>query len=142
MSHNKETHNKAAGTYEQNAKNLASDQRALEAQILLKSNRNIQQLVTMWDTRPDELLEETLKYNRNIWMLFYDTALEDKTNSRPDALRGNIVNLANFIFKREMDILASPEKNKLEVLISINREIAQGLMENSGVQNGDKEKTP
>lgn len=130
MSHNKEDqpHKKAASTYDANAKNMAGNQRELEAQVLLKSNRNIQQLVTMWDTRPDDLLEETLKYNRNIWMLFYDTAMEDQDDLRPDALRGNIINLANFIFKREMDILANPEKGKLDVLININREIATGLM--------------
>jgi flagellar protein FlaF len=120
-------HSRAAGAYDSNAKNLVSDQRELEARILIKSNRMIQQLATMWDSRPNELLEETLKYNRNIWMLFYDTAMENKEASRPDALRSNIISLANFIFKREMDILANPDKAKLDILLSINSEIAAGL---------------
>ncbi len=124
-----DTHSRAAGLYDDNASKFAGNQRELEARILIKSNRMIQQLVTMWDSRPDDLLEETLKYNRNIWMLFYDSAMENKENDRPDALRDNIINLANFIFKREMDILANPDKTKLEVLLSINSEIAAGLSE-------------
>ena len=137
MSHNNndDSHKQAAGAYDTNARNMAGDQRALEAQILLKSNRNIQQLVTMWDERPGDLLEEALKYNRNIWMLFYDTAMQNQDGARPEALRNNIVNLANFIFKREMDILAEPAKEKLDILISINREIAEGLM--AGARAGD-----
>jgi len=128
-------HQQATDAYDSNAKNLGSDQRELEAQILIKSNRMIQQLVTMWDSRPGELLEETLKYNRNIWMLFYDTAMEKKENAQPDALRSNIINLANFIFKREMDILANPDKDKLGILININREIAAGLTANGAHNN-------
>lgn len=133
MSNNiNDTHGRAAGAYDNNAKNLASDRRELEARILIKSNRMIQKLSSMWDTRPDTLLEETLKYNRNIWMLFYDTAMESKDSSRPDALRSNIISLANFIFKREMDILANPDKAKLDILLSINSEIAAGLSESAG----------
>ncbi|MFP4097265.1 MAG: flagellar biosynthesis regulator FlaF [Alphaproteobacteria bacterium] len=135
MSHNKadpsqtQSRSTAAGAYDNNAQLLASDQRELEARILLKSNRMMQQLVTVWDERPEDLLEETLKYNRQIWVLFYDTAIEgnDET-ARPEALRSNIINLANFIFKREVDILSSPAKEKIDILININHEIASGLM--------------
>ena len=61
-------------------------------------------------------------------------AMQNQDGARPEALRNNIVNLANFIFKREMDILAEPAKEKLTVLININREIAEGLM--AGVSAG------
>lgn len=121
-------HSHAAGAYDNNAQNTGN-QRELEARILLKSNRMLQELASSWDSRPGDLLEETLKYNRNIWMLFYDTAMESKENGHTDALRTNIINLANFIFKREMDILANPDKNKLTILVSINSEIAAGLTE-------------
>lgn len=120
-----------ASAYDLNAQTLADNQRELEARILLKSNRMIQQLVTIWNERPNELLEETLKYNRQIWMLFYDTAIEKQKNSTSDALSNNIVNLATFIFKREMDVLATPAKEKLDILVSINHEIASGLMEST-----------
>lgn len=128
MSNNNNPYAKAAGTYDNHAQAHTGDQRELEARILQKSNRMIQSLIEGWDQRPKELLEETLKYNRQIWMLFYDTAIENKDGNRPNDLRSNIVNLANFIFKREMDILAEPKKEKLNILININREISAGLL--------------
>lgn len=131
MSHNKNNpYAQAAGAYDTNAQANAGNQRELEARVLLKSNRMLQQLIDGWDDRPKDLLEETLKYNRQVWMLFYDTALENKDGDRPNDLRSNIVNLANFIFKREMEIMANPKKEKLDILININREISAGLMIN------------
>ena len=133
MSHNKDNpYAQAAGAYDTHAQAHTGDQRELEARILLKSNRTLQGLIDNWENRPKNLLEEALAYNRQIWMLFYDTALENKDGDRPNDLRSNIVNLANFIFKREVEIMAKPEKQKLEILININREIAAGLMVNQG----------
>ena len=43
-------------------------------------------------------------------------------------LRTNIINLASFVFKRSVDILADPAQDKLSILININREVAAGLM--------------
>ena len=42
-------------------------------------------------------------------------------------VRQNILNLANFIFKRTYEVLAHPAPEKLEVLININMQIANGL---------------
>ncbi len=118
----------AAGAYGQSAQQHTGDQRELEAQVLLKSAKYLQDLQKDWDNLSDEILEETLRYNRQLWMVFYDTALENPEGNRPNDLRSNIINLANFIFKREMEILAQPTKEKLDVLVNINREIAAGLM--------------
>lgn len=131
MSHNKNNpYAQAAGAYDTHAQAHTTNQRELEARILLKSNRMLQSLVDNWDDRPKDLLAEALKYNRQVWMLFYDTAIENKEGDRPNTLRSNIINLANFIFKREMDILSNPQKEKLDILININREISAGLMTN------------
>ena len=118
----------AAGAYDQNAQTNAPDQRELEGRVLLKSARMIQELQDNWDNANRDIIEETLKYNRQIWMMFYDTALENPEGNRPNDLRSNIINLASFIFKRELDIMADPKKEKLQVLININKEIAAGLM--------------
>lgn len=118
----------AAGAYGDNAQKNTPDQRELEARVLLKSAKFLQDLQNDWDNVTSEVLEETLKYNRQIWMMFYDTALENPEGNRPNDLRSNIINLANFIFKREVDLMAKPEKSKLDALININREIAAGLM--------------
>lgn len=123
----------AAGAYGNNAQKNAVDPRETEARVLLKSAQFMQDLQNNWAAMTPEILEETLKYNRNIWMLFYDTAVENPDGARPRDLRNNIYNLAHFVFKREIDILAKPEKQKLDILISINRDIAAGLMD--GMKN-------
>ena len=61
-------------------------------------------------------------------MMFYDTAIENPEGDRPNDLRSNIINLANFIFKREIDIISKPAPKQLDILININREVAAGLM--------------
>ena len=121
-------HASAAGVYGQHAQTHTPDQRELEARVLLKSAQFLQDLQNDWESMNPDVLEETLKYNRQIWVMFYDTAIENPEGDRPNDLRSNIINLANFIFKREIEILAKPEKKKLDVLININREIAAGLM--------------
>lgn len=128
---NKPTNNpyaQAAGAYDQSAQNHTPDQRQLEGRVLLKAAKMIHDMQENWDNVDNDALEDTLKYNRQIWMMFYDTALENPDGDRSDNLRSNIINLANFIFKREVDILAEPKKEKLDVLVNINKEIAAGLM--------------
>lgn len=127
---------KAAGAYGDNAQKNTPDQRELEARVLLKSAKLIKDMQDNWADVTQELLQETLQYNRQIWMMFYDTALENEEGNRPGDLRSNIINLANFIFKREMEILGDKDRNaeKLDVLININKEIAAGLMGNPGNQ--------
>lgn len=118
----------AAGAYGDNAQKNAPDQRELEGRILLKSAKMLKDLQDDWENVNAEILEKTLLYNRQVWMIFYDTALENPEGDRPTDLRSNIINLANFIFKREIEIMAKPEKQKIDVLVNINREIAAGLM--------------
>lgn len=118
----------AATAYGDHAQKATSDPREVEARVLLKAANMLQDLQNNW--QPDDLqkLDETLKYNRQIWMIFFDTALENKDGNRPTELRNNIVNLANFVFKRTLEVLGDPKKEKLDVLITINRDIAAGLM--------------
>jgi len=130
-------HTNAANIYGANIQKNTPDQRELEAHVLLKSSRFLADLQNNWDNVTPDLLEETLKYNRQIWMMFYDTAIENEEGGRPDDLRSNIINLANFIFKREIEVMSSPSPEKLNILISINQEIAAGLLTNKQSQ-GDK----
>ena len=133
-------HANAAGAYGDNAQKNTGDPREVEAHVLLKSAKFLSDLQNDWDNVTPEVLEETLKYNRQIWMMFYDTALENPEDTRPNDLRSNIINLANFIFKREIEILSAPDKNKINVLININREIAAGLMSNANQKNETTDK--
>lgn len=128
----------AASAYGDNAQKNTPDQRELEGRVLLKAAKMIQDLQQDWDNVNNELLESALKYNRQVWMVFYDTAIENPEGDRPNDLRSNIINLANFIFKREVEIMADPQAQKLDVLVNINREIAAGLMvkPESGTESG------
>ena len=121
-------HAKAAGAYGKHAQTHTPDQRELEALVLLKAAKKMQDLQSGWDSMNMETLDEVLRYNRQIWMMFVDTAVEDEDPARPKDLRSNIANLGVFIFKRTVDILSKPEKNKLDILIEINQDIAAGLM--------------
>lgn len=118
----------AANAYGDHAQKNAPSQRELEARVLLKSAKMLCDLRDDLENANADIIEETLKYNRQIWLMFYDTAIENKEGNRPNDLRSNIINLANFIFKREIEILESPTQQKFEVLININKEIAAGLM--------------
>lgn len=123
-------HGKASANYGARAKAFAGG-RELEAQALLKAARMLQDLQNNWEKRTAGGIEETLKFNRQIWVLFYDNAQQPNTAANvPDAppLRANIINLASFVFKRSVDILAEPTQDKLSILININREVAAGLM--------------
>lgn len=128
MSNNPTPHANAATAYGDNAQKNSSDQREMEARILLKAANMMQDLQTNWDADDLQRIDDVLKYNRQIWMVFFDTAIENKDGNRPTDLRSNIVNLANFVFKRTVEVLGAPQKDKLDILISINRDIAAGLM--------------
>lgn len=118
----------AAGAYDKHAQQHTPDQRETEARVLLKAVKNFQDIKARWDSVSQEELDECLKYNRQVWMMFVDTALEDNSPDRPVALRNNIANLGVFIFNHTLEILADPKPEKFDILIEINREIAAGLM--------------
>lgn len=132
-------HATAADAYGTNVQKNTPDQRELEAHVLLKAAKFFSDLKADWDNVTPDILEETLRYNRQIWVMFYDNAVQNPEGNRPNDLRSNIVNLANFIFKRELEIIATPDKKKLDVLININREIAAGLMTKPKEENGGTE---
>lgn len=118
----------AAGAYDKSAHKNTPDQRELEARVLLKATKAMQELQEKWGKHTTEELNDVLTYNRQIWMMFVDTAIEDKNPDRPNELRSNIANLGLFIFNHTIDIQSDPRKEKLDVLIQINRDIASGLM--------------
>ena len=122
---------KASRQYDTSAKSTTANPREIEARALLRANKQLQALQAKWDSGiTAEELTDTLTFNRQIWMLFVDTAIENTGEGHSLALRNNIVNLGNFIFKHTIEILAQPKKEKLDILIELNREIAGGLMQN------------
>ena len=45
----------------------------------------------------------------------------------PEPVRGNLVALAAFIDRHTLELIGNPDPDKVEILISINRELAMGL---------------
>lgn len=118
-------YSQAAGVYNKQKKETP-DQRELESHLLLKSASELKTLYDRWEDATVEDVDNILTYNRKLWTVFFDSAIENP-DDRPKALRENIISLANFIFKQTIKILAERDKEKLLVLIDINREIAAGL---------------
>lgn len=126
--HQGKSHATAAGAYGKHAQKHTPDQREVEARVLLNAANKFQKLQTDWSSITAESLEDALNHNRQIWMMFVDNATNDPSADRPRELRSNIANLGAFIFRHTMAVLAEPKKEKLNILIEINREIAAGLM--------------
>ena len=99
--------------------------RDLEANLLSKSALNLQRIRENWELAETEL-PGALKFNRKLWNVFLNSATQDE-NPLPAAIRQNIANLGIFVLNHTIKLEARPEAAKLEVLITINREVAAGL---------------
>ena len=103
--------------------------RDTEAKALLRAAKKMQDLQSGWVNSNQQKIEETLKYNRQIWVTFYDNAInKNSALTSSDPVSTNVIKLASFVFKRSVEILAAPDADKFSMLININREIAAGLM--------------
>ena len=71
-------------------------------------------------------LGTALDKNRRLWSILASAMQEDDC-PQPAEIKQNIINLASFIFKRTIEIMAKPEPQKLDILININMNIARGL---------------
>lgn len=121
---------KASRQYDTSAKSTTANPREIEARALLRANKQLQALQAKWDSGiTAEELTDVLTFNRQIWMMFVDTAIENTGDGHTVELRTNIANIGTFIFKHTIEVLANPKKEKLNILIELNREIAGGLLQ-------------
>ncbi len=77
-------------------------------------------------TTREELLD-AVRLNWRLWTII-QAEQSDPDCATPKTLREGLLNLSNFVDKRSVDLLARPDPAKLEVLISVNRNIAAGLL--------------
>lgn len=104
--------------------------REREAALLTKAALQMQHVKDAGDTNSGQLYR-ALHYNRKLWTIFV-TAVAQEDNPLPQEIKNNIASLGVFIFKHTMDTLSSQETDKLNTLITINREVAAGLREQAG----------
>lgn len=102
--------------------------RELEAAVLNKAANLLEEVMGNWQADSDhELLDNALKYNQALWSVF-QAELMDEANPLPTELRQNILSLSTFVDRRTFEVMAYPEPAKLDILIKINRSLADGLM--------------
>jgi flagellar protein FlaF len=110
----------------------SNDPRALEADLLLKAAARLQTIHDSWethdswDTRRSEL-DDTLQYNRQLWMIFVTSATSNE-HPLPVDIRQNVANLALFVTHQTVAMLQEPKRAQIADLININRELAAGLL--------------
>jgi len=81
-----------------------------------------------------DALVDTVRLNWRLWTIF-QSELSEPNVDMPSDLRNNMLTLCNYVDKRTVEILADPKPQLLDVLISINRNIAAGLLSNSETAN-------
>lgn len=114
----------AAQAYSRTAQ-VAVSPRQLEASLLMRAATRLQNAKDGWQPGGGDL-SQALYYNRKLWSVLVTAATRDE-NPLPHQIKQNIANLAVFVFKRTLDVEMAPEQAKLDILISINRQIAAGL---------------
>ena len=115
----------AAQTYKNVARQTSSP-RELEASLLLQAASRLQSVHDAWDNNRGQL-DEALLFNRKLWSIF----LSEMTNAdhpMPKNLRQNMANLGLFVMNHTVKVMTDPNPGLLGSLISINREIAAGLL--------------
>lgn len=101
--------------------------RELEASVLSRAGLMLKQVQDNWGSPDrDAKLLEAVKFNQKVWS-FFQAELSDPDNPLPKNLREDILNLSMFIDKRLFEVLASPDKDKLQIVIDIDFNIAAGL---------------
>ena len=97
----------------------------LESRALIKTAAALNNVKENWETSGNELAQ-ALEKNRKLWSILA-SAMTEEDCPQPKEVKQNIINLASFIFKRTIDVLAHPSPEKLDILININMNIARGL---------------
>ena len=100
--------------------------REREADLLLDAAARLQMIKDGWEAKYSEL-DAALLSNRKLWTIFMTSATNPE-NPLPVNVRQNVANLGLFVLKQTVATLADPKPESLGALITINRELAAGLL--------------
>jgi flagellar protein FlaF len=115
-----------------NVEKATLSQRDLEATVLTKAAMQLRELRNNWvRDKHDAHLEEVLTYNQRVWT-FFQAELTVEDNPLPDEIKHNLLALSAFVDRRSFEVLAYPAPEKLDILISINLNVAAGLRGETG----------
>ena len=68
-----------------------------------------------------------LKFNQLLWTII-QADIVDQENQLPPQIKANILSLSIFVDRQTIKALADTDEKHLEVLIGINKNLAEGLM--------------
>ncbi len=103
--------------------------REIEAAVLTKAARKLKDCQDSWDVENrDEKLSEALKFNQLVWSILQGE-LKKEDNPLNRKLRADLLQLSAFVDRRLFETIADPSPEKLNIVISINNNIAAGLRE-------------
>ena len=110
-----------------NVQKITSSGREIEALVLSRAAQKLAEVQNNWNAPDrDEQLDEALRYNQRIWSIFQGELIKED-NPLPKQLRQDILSLSAFIDRRILEVMASPDPEKLNVIININLNISAGL---------------
>lgn len=89
---------------------------------------------------------KALRFNHLLWTII-QADLTDPANQLPDEIKANVMSLSIFVDKQTTKALRSSEPRELDILITINRNLAAGLRTNAattqaGVTGAEATPTP
>src|SRR5437016_4325384 len=102
-----------------------SSPRELEADLLLLAASHLQAVCDKWDDSNRDDLHSALYYNRKLWTIFF-SAVTSQDSPLPRDIRQNVANLGLFVLNETIELTGKPQRDRLEALIDINRQIAAG----------------
>jgi flagellar protein FlaF len=101
--------------------------RETEARVLTQAALKLTECQNTWDADGrNQKLDNALKYNQRVWSIF-QVEISKPENPLPSVVKKNILLLSRFIDRRIFDTMAFPTKDKLDIIIKINQNIAAGL---------------
>ena len=106
---------------------VTSTGRNLEANVLTRAAQHLKDCQARWGQEGHaDRLETALRINQRVWTILQSELARDD-NPLPVQIRTDILRLSLFIDKRIIDIMAVPASDKLDAIIRININIAEGL---------------
>lgn len=109
-----------------NSPTPSSSRREVEAGLLLQAAGRLERVRRCWDSRQAEL-GEALRFNSRLWTDVL-ASITDADHSLPADIRQSIASLAQFVTHETHSLLTDPRPERLAPLISINHELADGLL--------------
>ena len=113
---------RSRGAYQQSQKTVEKPEDTDAMVLMLAADR----LQNVKATPNEAVFEETLLYNQAIWTVIQSEMTED--HPLPIEIKTNIISLSLFVDKQTAKAIGTQDPQKVDSLISINRNIAAGLM--------------